>query len=642
MADSRYRRNAPLTYSSSERLAPGYVVTVPLRNRLSTGFVLGEVEKPGFATKDIKATLSAHLLPSHCLPLANWLKDYYHCSLGEALRQFAPSSPIIKGPRFPEAELTDHGVALELNLEQPLTFGQNKAIGAIEQAQTTTILLHGNTGTGKTRVYLDVARKTLDSGRSVLMLTPEIALTAQLAHIFSSHLTYPVYVWHSLLTPAKRKKIWLAILESAEPVVVIGPRSALFSPIRDPGLIILDEAHEPSYKQEQSPHYHAERVASQLGSITGAKVILGTATPMVVDYYLAGQHGAVVRMTQPAIESFYGEPDSEIIDLKNRDNFRKNPFISDQLIEAIGATLSDSRQVMIYLNRRGSARLILCNQCGWQLLCPNCDVPLVYHAEGHITRCHICGFKAAPPGACHVCANPDIIYKSIGTQALIEALSKLFPHAHLQRFDSDNVVGERIHELYHRLRDGQIDILVGTQILAKGLDLPNLGLVGVVAAESSMSLPDYTSEERSFQLLYQVMGRVGRGHGPSRIVVQTYDPNNIIVQAAVERDYQKSYEYILKERQDFRFPPFSYLLKLTCRRATAKGAEQAATALAKELTAQKLPIEVVGPTPAFYARRGRYHYWQLVVKSKRRDHLLKLVGVVPASWMIDLDPIDLL
>ena len=221
-------------------------------------------------------------------------------------------------------------------------------------------------------------------------------------------------------------------------------------------------------------------------------------------------------------------------------------------------------------------------------------------------------------------------------------MAKLFPEYRVQRFDSDNVGGERIHELYQRLRRGEIDILVGTQLLAKGFDLPKLGLVGIVAAETSMALPDFTSEERSFQLLYQVMGRVGRGHGHGRVVIQTYDPNNDVVQATIARDYEKFYKHSLKQRQDYRFPPFSYLLKLVCRRATSSGAQKAAENLAKELVSQKLPVEIVGPTPGFYGRRGRYYYWQLVVKSKQRNHLLKLADEVPANWSIDLDPIDLL
>ncbi|MBI4033800.1 primosomal protein N' [Candidatus Saccharibacteria bacterium] len=646
VADNRYRGDAPLTYSYEEQLKSGSVVTVPLRSRLSTGFVLGEVNRPDFATKPIKTILSMHLLPEHSLKLAKWLKDYYKSSLGEALRLFAPSAPVVKGLVLDEKQPIDQNIELELHLEQPLTSDQKRALSAIAEAKTTTVLLHGDTGTGKTRVYLDLARQTLESGRSVLMLTPEIALTSQLEHIFASQLTYSIYVIHSQLTPAKRKKIWLAILESAEPVVVIGPRSALFSPVHQLGLIILDEAHEPSYKQEKSPRYHAGRVASQLGSITGAKVVLGTATPSVTDYYVALQHKAIARMTRLAIAAGYSQPEVQIVDIKDRTNFKKNPHLSNPLIEVMNSTLSAKKQVMIYLNRRGSARLILCNKCGWQLLCPSCDVPLVYHGDEHIARCHICGYKTLPPLACPVCASPDVIYKSIGTKALIDSVAKLFPQYRVQRFDSDNASGERIHELYHRLRKGEIDILVGTQLLAKGFDLPKLGLVGIVAAETSMALPDYGSEERSYQLTSQVMGRVGRGHGRGRVIIQTYEPGSAVLQAAINRDYQKFYSHTLKQRRDYRFPPFSYLLKLVCRRVTYAGAQNAAENLAKELITQsagrQMPVEIVGPTPGFYGRRGRYYYWQLVVKSKQRDYLLKLTEHVPANWTIDLDPIDLL
>jgi len=642
VADSRYRRDAPLTYSYEERLAPGHVVTVPLQNRVATGFVFGEVDKPDFATKPIKTTLSSRLLPEHCRQLANWLKYYYKTSLGEALRLFAPSAPVVRALALDEKQLIDQNIELELHLEQPLTSDQKQAISAIAKAKTTTMLLHGETGTGKTRVYLDLARQTLESGRSVIMLTPEIALTSQLAHIFSSQLTYPVYVLHSQLTSARRKKIWLAILESIQPLVVIGPRSALFSPVREPGLIILDEAHEPTYKQEPGPRYHAERAASRLGAITGAKVVLGTATPSVTDYYLAAEHKAIARMTQPAIVSRFEKVATEIIDFKDRTSFTKDRYLSNQMIKGIRSTLVAKKQVMIYLNRRGSARLILCSQCGWQSLCPNCDIPLVYHGDEHIIRCHTCGYRIPPPFNCPVCANPDIIYKSIGTKALTDSVAKLFPEYRVQRFDSDNISGERIHEFYHRLRAGEVDILVGTQLLAKGFDLPKLGLVGIVAAETSMTLPDYTSEERAFQLLYQVMGRVGRGHGHGRVVIQTYDPNNIVVQAAIARDYPKFYEHTLAQRRDFRFPPFSHLLKLVCRRATYNGAQKAAEKLAGELASKKLPVEIVGPTPSFYGRRGRKYYWQLVIKSKQRDHLLELTEYVPTDWMIDLDPIDLL
>jgi primosomal protein N' (replication factor Y) len=605
-----------------------------------TGFVLGEVKKPGFATKSIKTLLSEQPLPKHCLELAGWLEEYYVCTPSEAMRQFAPSKPTIR--KISVDEVAAVAEPQQLEMDKPLTADQKKALSFIRKNPNTTSLLHGNTGTGKTRVYLELAQETLKAGKSVILLTPEIALTSQLAAAVEQQLPSPTYVLHSQLTASQRKKIWLAILESSEPTVIIGPRSALFSPVKDLGLIVIDEAHEPAYKQESSPRYHAVRVASQLGNLTGAEVLLGTATPLVTDYYLAKQHGSITRMTQMAISDITSVVKTEIVDLKDHASFSRNPFLSNQLIDAITTTLSSNKQVMLYLNRRGTARLILCKICGWQLLCPNCDIPLVYHGDHHEVRCHTCGYNAVPPVACANCGNPDIIYRSMGTKALLENAAKLFPQFRIARFDSDNLVGERVHETYSKLKTGEIDILVGTQLLAKGFDLPKLGLVGVISADGSMGLPDYSSEERTFQLLYQVIGRVGRGHGKGRVVVQTYEPDSAVLRAAINRDYISFYEYLIKERQAFRFPPFAYLLQLTCRRASAASAQKAAENLKVKLSALGLPVEIIGPTPAFYARRGDSYSYQLVAKSKSRDHLVTLARAAPADWTTNLDPADLL
>ncbi len=642
LADSHYHGSAPLTYSSEDELKPLSVVTVPLQNRMVTGFVMREVSKPGFATKPIKTLLSDQPLPRQSLQLAQWLADYYGTTLSDSLRQFTPTTIVIRRAQGQPEQSITATPAVQIEFDLPLTDDQSQAIKAISDSKNTTVLLHGDTGTGKTRVYLELAKEVLKAGRSVMLLTPEIALTTQLAAAVEQLLPNPTYVLHSQLSPAKRKKLWFSILEATEPVVIIGPRSALFAPVKNPGLVVVDEAHEPAYKQDQSPRYYALRVASQLGAISDAKVIFGTATPSVTDYYLADQHKAVVRMKTLAIKHSHGEPVAEIIDIKDRTNFTKNPYLSNQLIEAMNKELAAKKQVMIYLNRRGSARLILCSNCGWQLLCPHCDVPLVYHADKHIARCHICGFSQTPPLECPKCHNPDIIYRSIGTKALIENIAKLFPQYRLARFDSDNVAGEHINEVYSRLRAGEIDILVGTQLLAKGFDLPKLNLVGIVNAETSLALPDFTSEERAFQLLYQVIGRVGRGHGRGHVIVQSLNPDNLVIQAAVARDWPKFYKHALAERQAFRFPPFAYLLQLTCQRATLPGAQKAAENLKKKLATQKLPVEIIGPTPSFYARRGKYYYYQLVCKSKDRAHLLKMAKEVPADWAVDLDPINLL
>jgi primosomal protein N' (replication factor Y) len=347
-------------------------------------------------------------------------------------------------------------------------------------------------------------------------------------------------------------------------------------------------------------------------------------------------------MRQLAVGQKHAQVITEVVDQKDRSHFPLSPYLSKRLIDEIKTTLSVKKQVMLYLNRRGSARLILCQNCGWQLLCPNCDIPLIYHGDSHEVRCHICGYSNRPPMVCPECSNPDIIYRSIGTKALVEAVAKLFPEYRLQRFDSDNIAGERVNEVYSRLHKGEVDILIGTQLLAKGFDLPKLELVGIISAETSLALPDYTAEERAFQLLYQVIGRVGRGHSKGKVIVQSYEPDSVVLQAAISRNWDRFYKHTLEHRRQFRFPPFSYLLKLVCRRATLKGAQNAAEKLKKQLQAQKLPVEIIGPAPSFYARRGRYYYYQVVAKSKKRDHLVRLAHEVPADWTIDLDPSDLL
>ena len=638
VADSKYHSSSPLVYASGEPLDILSVVTIPLRNRAVTGFVTAEVQKPSFKTKEIKSTVFTSPLPYHCLQLAQWMADYYGSTLSEALKQFAPSKPSIRQKDEPP----ELNISSQIGLNAPLTKDQKGAINAINSAPSTTVLLHGETGTGKTRVYLELALQTLKNGKSVIMLTPEVSLTSQLARVVKQGTGIEPFIMHSYLSQSERKKIWKRLIELDKPAVIVGTRSALFSPVKNPGLIVLDESHEPAYKQEQAPRYHAARVASQLGVLTGAKVVLGTATPSITDYYLADKKSAVIRMTELATAVSSTALKVTIVDIKNRQNFGQNPHISKTLTEAISTTLSARKQIIIYLNRRGSARIILCRVCGWQLLCPNCDIPLVYHGDEHLTRCHTCGYSHTPPAACLKCNSTDIIYRSIGTKALTENLSKLFPQAIVKRFDSDNPAGEQLNDQYLEILKGNVDILVGTQLLAKGLDLPRLALVGIISVEASLTLPDYTSEERAFQLLYQVVGRVGRGHIKGEVIIQTYEPESMVVKAASERDWLAFYKHTLVERQQFRFPPYSYLLKLVCRRGTKAGAEVAAHNLKENLTSLRLPVEIIGPSESFHARRGRYYYYQLVAKSKNRDPLVQLAAKVPAGWSVDLDPIDLL
>ncbi len=640
IADSKYRGDEALTYSSDTDLAENTVVTVPLLQRRVTGFVSKKVRKPGFRVKPVIQVNSSALLPAHLISLAKWIQFYYACSLGEALRQIAPTKPSVRTVNLVQKQIDKSQLAIELNL--PLTADQAAALTAIASSQSHTILLHGETGSGKTRVYAELCKRAIEDKKSVIVLTPEIALTAQLLMMLSD-LPVPLYVLHSNLTAAQRKKIWFQVLESTGPLIVIGPRSALFAPVRHLGYVIVDEAHEPSYKQEQTPHYHANRVASKLAALTGAKAILGTATPLVTDYYLASQKNSIVRMVMPAVTSDHPKPQIKLVDLRDKSQLTNYPFLSKPMVETIKSALNENRQALVYLNRRGTARLVFCTNCGWHLTCQNCDVQLTYHSDLHAALCHICGFRQVPPTSCPQCQNPDLIYKNIGTKTVADALSRFFTDAAILRFDSDNRPEERIEAQYGNLKDGKADIIVGTQILAKGLDLPKLGMVGVIAADSSLFIPDYTADERTFQLLYQVLGRVGRGHTRGQAVVQTYNTDNPILQAAINRNWHNFYEQILIERRAFRFPPFSYLLKLTCKRRTRGGAEKAAAQLHHKIS-QKWGrhVQIIGPSPCFLEKRNNAYYWQIVIKSKDRANLVAIARAVPPNWTVDIDPMHLL
>ncbi len=504
-------------------------------------------------------------------------------------------------------------------------------------------ILHGETGSGKTRVYLALAEKALHSGRSAFILSPEIGLTSQLAQNFQSRFGERVIVIHSKLTESERQRAWLYILNTKEPLVIIGARSALFSPARRIGLIVIDEAHDNSYKQDQAPHYHATRVAAKLGQLHKAPVILGTATPLVGDYFLAEQKSLpILRMQKLARGTVEYRNEVSVVDLKDRHQFSQKPFLSKILIEKIQQTLNKKEQTLLFLNRRGTARVVFCDRCSWQADCPHCDIPLVYHGDDHVMRCHTCSFRQSTPSSCPECGNPSIIFKSIGTKAIAEEIASLFPEASIRRFDTDNKRGERIERQYEAIKNGEVDIIVGTQTIAKGLDLPKLGLVGVIVADTSLYLPDYNSEERTYQLLAQVIGRVGRGHRHSQAVIQTYDPQSPLVKSVIARDWYGFYQKELQAREAFLFPPYCYILKLTCRRATAAAARQVAEKLATELEQTQQKIVVEGPAPSFHEKVANKYQWQLILKAKNRSELLAVIAKLPSGWNFDIDPTNLL
>ena len=638
VASQRYRQQAPLTYQSHHKLTSGALVIVPLQQQKVVGIVGQEVKQPTFTTKNVLEYLELPPLPVANLTLLEWMMSYYPAPLGPTVQLFLPKrlSNNLLGRNLSE-KIKYTAVTLP-----PLTNEQEAAVNAIRKG-SGTYLLHGETGSGKTRVYQELIIDMLAKQRSVIVLTPEISLTTQLVTSLRSMSATPVLVLHSQLTEAERRKVWTNILTTSEPVVVVGARSALFAPIHDLGLIIIDEAHEPAYKQEQSPYYQTLRVASKLAQLTNSKLILGSATPNIADYYWAEQKRApILRMKELALKTSDGIAATVLIDLKDRTQFTCSGYISDTLIKAMAEALANQEQTLLFLNRRGSARVMLCQACGWQALCPNCDLPLIYHGDSHTLRCHLCNYHQAAFAVCPICNSTEIIFKGIGTKALINEVGRLFPKARIQRFDTDNKKTERFEQHYEHVVKGDIDILVGTQSIAKGLDLPKLSVVGIITADTSLYTPDYTAAERLYQLMSQVIGRVGRGHRAGQAIIQTHNPDNPILKAALTKDWPSFYKLELKEREQFIFPPFCHLLKLTIRRATNASAQKASEQLITLLNHQKLKVKITGPAPAFHEKVAQQFEWQIVIKAKQRGELLKIIKLLPSGWSYDIDPINLL
>lgn len=638
VSSTRYKKNEPLTYSSELKLKVGQIVVVPVQNYLSLGLIEAIVDKPSFATKPIDRLVSDKPVPLAQINLFKWIQSYYPAPASSHLQLFLPKSLLGK------SELIDKKTTKAKPLPLPdLTTDQSSAISKINNSENRVVILHGDTGTGKTRVYIELVKQQFSQGRSAIILIPEIGLTPQLFKTLNEAFPNQIISIHSGLTPKDRQVRWLNILNATDPVVVVGPRSSLFAPINNLGLIVVDEAHEAVYKQEQSPYYQTSRVAAKLAELTKSKIIFGTATPSVSDYYLMqSKQALVVRMTKQAKGVSQSEPDISLVKLNDRSEFSKSSWLSDKLLAYIKDSLSKGEQTLIFLNRRGTALLVLCSNCGWQALCPNCDSALTYHADSHSMRCHSCSYNHQVPSSCPVCQNTDLVFRGAGTKAISEDLARLFPGANISRFDKDNRRGEKLDENYSDLLSGKIDIVVGTQIITKGFDLPKLSTVGVVMADSSLYFPDYTAEEKTFQTITQIIGRVSRGHRDGRVVIQTYHPDSQAIADAISKNYQDFYARQLEERAKYNFPPFCYVLKVSCKRASIKSAQAAISKVASLIKQAKLPVKISGPSPSFYEKiRGQYS-WQLIIRSSQRQALVEAIKLLPTNYNYDIDPINLL
>lgn len=627
------------TYSSAEHFQAGTIVKIEVGKKQLVGVVIAEVEKPNYDTKSIIDTVESECLPPELIRTAAWLGTYYNTPLAVVLQTILPRGLTTTRRQ----QISQPVVSTRDRTKIVFTKDQSSALEKIELMPAGSAILHGVTGSGKTHVYIELVKRSLARGESAIVLVPEIALTSQLVDEFSHHFR-DILLTHSRQTEAQRHTVWKEALHSNAPRVVIGPRSALFMPLKKIGVIVIDEAHEPAFKQEQAPRYSALRAASILATEHHAKLILGSATPLITDYYTAvAHHRPIIELPVPARTDTV-KPGITLVDMTKRSNFKQHRFLSDTLLAQLTDTFASSKQALIFHNRRGSASTTLCENCGWSAQCTRCFVPLTLHGDHHHLRCHICGLTEKVPTSCPQCGQADIVHKGIGTKLIEAELRKQFPDKTIFRFDGDSELGESIDQKYKQLYDGSIDLIIGTQVVAKGLDLPHLRTVGVVQADAGLSLPDYTSSERTFQLLAQVIGRVGRSHHATNVVIQSYQPSHPAVTDGLAQNYADFYAKTLIDRKKGNFPPFCYLLQITCIYKTEKAAIANARKLATELR-QKISsdVEILGPVPAFYERQHDTYRWQLTLKSSRRHLLIDALRHVPSThFQTELDPISLL
>lgn len=544
-------------------------------------------------------------------------------------------------------------------IERELPALSREQMGAADAmwANGRVSLLHGVTGSGKTEVYLELVRRAIEEGQSAIVLVPEIGLTPQAIRRYGERFGETLTVFHSQLSIGELHDQWYRV-QRGDARLVIGSRSAIFAPMKDLGLVVLDEEHEWSYKQaDPQPRYHARDVAEQLHRLTGARVVLGSATPDLVTFHRS-EVGSIRRVEllqrlAPTEDGGLGQgrqPDVSIVDMREELREGNRSVFSRPLGRAIHEALRAREQSILFVNRRGSARFVLCRDCGYLPLCPSCEVAMSLDVQGPLTTlllCHHCGRSRRLEERCPKCDGPRYRPFGVGTQRIEQEARTRFPSARVRRWDSDVSSRKGSHEaIVQALEAGEVDILVGTQVLAKGLDLPEMTVVGVVDADVGLSLPDYHAHERTFQLLSQVAGRAGRRDKPGRVYFQTYEPEAAPIVAAATHDYRAFYEEEIAHRRRAGYPPFNRLVRLVYRHGKQQHALEESARVASELriardAAGRAEPDILGPTPAFIPRvRGEYRY-QVLMRGRHPSALLEKVRL-GENWHVDIDPASLL
>lgn len=558
--------------------------------------------------------------------------------------------------KFLEVERNPLVETLSFDLPLKLNFEQEASLELISQVyklgEGKTILLHGVTGSGKTEIYLQAISNVLQDGKQAIVLVPEISLTPQTLERFRKRFGSQIAVLHSHLSLGERYDQWRKIREG-KVNIVIGARSALFAPLPNLGIIIIDEEHESSYKQEENPKYHARAVARKRVELVGGILVLGTATPSIETYYRAQTGDYIYTQLSSRVDD-RPLPEVEVVDMRLELQQGNRSVFSTGLVQAIEDRLDKGEQTILFLNRRGFSTFVLCRECGLVLNCPHCAVSLTYHSKGNLLKCHYCHYQEKVPDICPRCQSRYIRYFGTGTQKVEEELYKKFPHARILRMDMDTTRKKDAHkEMLGKFAAREVDILLGTQMIAKGLDFPLVTLVGVITADTLLNFSDFRGAEKTFQLLTQVAGRAGRGNLVGKVIVQTYCPDHYSITSAQQHDFLAFYQQEIEYRRQLEYPPFSYLANIIIKGEEEKITIDKAEKIAHQLRLLVQDTQILGPIPAPLSKIKKQYRWQLILKNRNLDalrvdlknwwnslnsgYLLDQVGII-----IDIEPVGML
>lgn len=620
------------------KISVGKRVWVPFRNRKEIGYIvdiLYSIKIPDKKLKSIKEVIDEEpIVNRELLNLTKQLSEYYYNSWGEAIEATIPpglkKGKISLTPRKkPEKIPPDEEFKEDFNL----TSDQQKAFHEIktnlDNLQYKVFLLHGITASGKTEIYLQSIREARKRGRGCIVLVPEISLTPQACERYTARFVDDVVVLHSKMLNSHRFREWEKV-KNGEVSIVIGPRSAIFAPVRNLGLIVVDEEQETTYKQEDVPRYHARKVAKMRAKMNDSVVVLGSATPSIESYYNAKERDYELLYLPERINK-KELPMVEIVDMKEeiRRQRRRRPVLSIFLQEGLKKILQNNQQALLFLNRKGFATYVHCIKCGYTCRCSRCNIALTYHSTQNKLLCHYCNYQEEVPEICPECNSSYIRKYGKGTEKVVSEIKKYFPEARVDRMDTDATVKRGSHrQILSKFKNQQTDILIGTQMIAKGLDFPKVTLVGVISADIGLNLPDFRACERTFSLLTQVAGRAGRGDKGGKVVIQTFNPEHYSVTASQYHDYKRFYKEEIKTREKIGFPPFSHLVNITLRSKKKSKAAEVADKLAGMLedNIEEERIELLGPAPAPLSKiKGKYRF-NVILKSKQIDDIIKLMG----------------